>query len=195
MSTVEQFKLVCDQLHPGDYVFVGLTSPDRILIKDGKTRDLALVHALDNFSGYEREKLLIKQWYKYFDSPEQQCYTNTNALDLLKSYCNQFGVHLCLFNLFTTKLNVNCLSVTDNDWIIPNDYCVALEILDVIDNEYYTVIESDREFLTVEQWEQQKLKVEKYIKPNWAHPNVAGHKKIANYLITQIEDKFNELRL
>lgn len=38
------------------------------------------------------------------------------------------------------------------------------------------------------QWEEQKIHLEKYIKPLYCHPNIEGHKKIANFIIELLTD-------
>ena len=42
------------------------------------------------------------------------------------------------------------------------------------------------EKFTIEQWQEQKLLFDKYFSPNWCHPNIEGHKKIAQELIKRI---------
>jgi hypothetical protein len=45
---------------------------------------------------------------------------------------------------------------------------------------------SDHPNLTDQQWNLQKSAIDQFIKPNWVHPNAAGHLKIAETILSRL---------
>ena len=170
-------------LEPGDVAFFGLTSEDRMYIPD---THLYMQANLNNDPRIDMER--NRQWYKYFDSKEQRQFSITNTLDLLKAYCVSKQVTPYFYNVHTETIYSTAL-ITPADWLIPSDQCLANEILHIIDNEYYCVVASDQSWITNKDWKLHKPLVDKYIKPNYAHPNKQGHKKLSIRLINEISNK------
>jgi len=179
-SLTHEFIKIASTIDPKkDIVFFGLTSNIRISIFD----ETGLKNILP--SGYDKHNLHphTKEWYKYFDSSTQRVYNydcNTNLLYLL---CKELGIQCYFYNIFTTvDLGVFDYIPLEN-WLIPKNKCIAEYILPVIDIKNQGLIVDDCPEITSEQWHEQKVYVDKYIKPCYCHPNIAGHKKIAEELI------------
>ena len=162
---------------PGDTVFFGLTSEDRMYIPDTHFYMAANLYG-DARIDLERNK----QWYKYFDSKAQRQFSIANTLDLLKAYSDSKQVTAYFYNTFT-EAEYSTHLVGPGDWLIPPKRCLAREILHIIDNEYYNVVTDDQSWIKEVDWQLQEPLVEMYIRPNHAHPNELGHKVLADHLI------------
>lgn len=45
----------------------------------------------------------------------------------------------------------------------------------------------------MEDWNKHKVMLEKYVKPGYCHPNINGHKKIAEELIKCLDNKTKQI--
>ena len=129
------------------------------------------------------------EWMKFFDNPQQRIYNYDRAVNLLYFWCKNLGVDFYLSNIFTTAEQSIMDHTTDDAWLVPRDRCIAECILTFFDKEYGQVIVNDVPELLNEQWKIQKLQVEKYIKPCIQHPNIQGHRRIADYIIELLDEK------
>ena len=115
------------------------------------------------------------------------CYDKT--INLLYLWCHCIGVKCYFANIFSTVDTTVIDCIPESAWLLPKTNCIAEYILPVIDNKEYVVITEDRLDLTNEQWNLQKSYVEKYIRPGFQHPNVAGHQHIAEHIIKLLHDR------
>lgn len=129
------------------------------------------------------------KWYKYFDNPFQRVYNYDNVVNLLWLWCKHLNLKCYFLNLFTTENNSVIDCVPAESWLLPRGQCIAQSILTYIDNEYGSVIADDNPRLTNDQWAIQHTQVKQYIRPNFAHPNIAGHAKIATDLIKLLNER------
>ena len=127
-----------------------------------------------------------RQWYRYFDSPEQRSYNRDKTINLLYYWCLARGINSWFCNIFTQDTNKLIDTTPDTSWLLPRNECLAGCILPVIgqDNLYL----ADNENLTHEQWNQQQIAIDKFIRPNFTHPNSNGHQHIAQKII----EKYNQ---
>ena len=70
---------------------------------------------------------------------------------------------------------------------MPKNECLSGIILPHIINN--AVIFDDNPVFTTEQWKEQEHAVKTYIRPNHTHPNLNGHKKIAEHIVNALKDK------
>jgi lysophospholipase L1-like esterase len=75
--------------------------------------------------------------------------------------------------------------VPENCWIIEKKSCLAQGILPVVTKDHLYL--DDHPDLTNEQFNQQKIAIEKFIRPNWTHPNSLGHQIIAETIIKKLK--------
>ena len=129
------------------------------------------------------------EWFKYFDNPHQRMYNRDSMINLLYMWCQHLNIKCYFLNLFTTESSDTAI-VPESSWLVPQESCAAEFILNIIDNKYGSVIADDMPELTNEQWKEQSKLVGMYIRPCFAHPNVNGHKKIANELVTILNERF-----
>jgi len=136
-------------------------------------------------SGYSKHRPHphTKEWYKYFDNPYQRLYNYDLTTNLLYLWCKQLNISAYFLNIFTTEAESLISCIPDSSWLIPRDRCLAEFILNIIDNQYGAVIVDDNPDLTNKDWAVQSELVNRYIHPLFCHPNVEGHKKIAEELI------------
>jgi hypothetical protein len=175
-----------NNINSNDTVFFCLTSSIRTGFFDehGVFRNILA-------SSYPKHNvhLYSAQWFKYFDNPEQRMYNYDSIINLLWLWCTHRGTRCYFLNLFTTESDQMISCVPESAWLIPRNQCIAQCILTCIDNEYGSVITDDQPQLTEQQWQLQEAQVNKYIRPNYAHPNIAGHAEIANNLIKLIDER------
>lgn len=130
-----------------------------------------------------------QKWYKYFDNPYQRSYNYDKAIDLLYFWSQHIGIPCWFANIFSTQ-PTPVMDLTSPDvWIVPRDQCIATAILPHIDNDSGLIFVNDIPTKTTAQWQEQQVCVEKFIRPLWCHPNVQGHRKIADYIIEMLEKK------
>lgn len=188
-SVTELPRLFHAQLHsiqPGDTVFFALTASSRTgFFDEHGDFQRVLTGAAPRHCPHPHSD----KWFKYFDNKHQRVYNYDCVINMLWLWCQQQGILCYFFNLFTTEPHTQISCVPDSAWLIPRDQCVAQCILSCVDNEYGSVITADNPGLTDQQWQRQAAQVEQYIRPNWAHPNPAGHAKIAETLIQAIHER------
>ena len=182
-----KFKTVVGHINPKtDRVFFFLTASHRISMFDaqGKVKNILP-------SGYSKHNVhdYYKQWYKYFDNSMQRLYNYDSTISLLYLWCRQLGITCSFANIFTVEHD-SILDCTESSaWLLPKNKCIAEWIIPVIDPNNFSLIVDDNPNLTDKQWQQQKPMVDQYIRPCHAHPNVAGHKKIAQHIIEALENE------
>lgn len=137
--------------------------------------------------------LKIKEYYeKYFANEEYTNWKTTATLNTLYLMALHLGAIPLFVNNYS-RTNFNCI-IPEKSWLLPQDRCIAEYILGYISDKDLIVVE-DMPDLTVAEWKQAKPYIEKYIHPLQNHPNVAGHKKIADGLIAELnnyKEKNNE---
>ena len=127
-----------------------------------------------------------KQYLKYFDNAHQRTYNYDRSVNLLYFWCKSLGIRCYLSNIFTTQPTPMMDNTDPGCWLLPRDQCIATAILPCVDNSGDPLV-NDVPTLSNEQWKLQQPYVEKYIRPCFCHPNVEGHKKIAQTIIELIE--------
>jgi hypothetical protein len=130
-----------------------------------------------------------EQYLRYFDNPHQRAYNYDRSVDLLYFWCKSLGVTCYFSNIFTTQPMPIMDHTVSESWLLPRDQCIATSIIPYIDNNSGLIFVNDMPEFKTEQWELQQVSVEKYIRPLFCHPNIEGHKKIAQDIIALIENK------
>jgi hypothetical protein len=176
-------KIIKDINVKKDKVFFCLTSGHRMSMLDDKGNPLTILPSIQDNYRRPTEHLYWKEWYKYFDTPYQRVYNYESVVNLLYHWCKNIGVDFYFINLFTTETESIIDSTTSDVWLLPKNQCLAKFILPVIDNDIGGLVIEDRAWLTNVQWNQQQQAIEQYIKPCVCHPNLSGHRHIANELI------------
>jgi hypothetical protein len=181
-AMVYKFSTVADRITTDDTVFFCLTADCRTSIFDNKV----LKNILPN--GYKEKHnthQYTPEWYKFFDSPDQRLLQYEQSINLIYFWCKYLKVKCWFANLFTIPPKQLFDASGTSSWIVPRDRCLGEFILPLTKNQ--SLIFNDSPEITDREWSIQKPFVEKYIKPNYCHPNVAGHKKIANEIIKIIK--------
>jgi hypothetical protein len=178
---------VVDQISAEDEVFFFLTADARTVLFDeqGELKKIVPSPGFDNPTFHQYSQ----QWYRYFDSQPQRLYNYDRTVLLLYLWCCEKGIRAWFANIFTTQPTAMINRVPDSEWLIPRDRCLAQAIFPVIDNNVGILITHDFESITLEQWHQQRPQLELYLHPNHAHPNCAGHQKLAEYIIQCRNDR------
>ena len=183
-----QFKEIIRDLDPTiDRVFFFLTANHRTCMFDdsGEIKNILL----SPYSKKHNTHPYQEQWYKYFDNPAQRLYNYDSSINLLYLWCKSIGVTCHFSNIFTVE-HESIIDCTPNSaWLLPKNKCIAEWILPVINPNTFSVVTDDHPDLTDDQWKQQKPLVEQYIRPCYAHPNINGHKKIAQHIIDLLENE------
>jgi hypothetical protein len=130
-----------------------------------------------------------EQYLKYFDNSHQRAYNYDRAVDLLYFWCKSLNITCYFSNIFTTQTQPLMDHTDLQCWLLPRDQCIATSIIPFIDNDGGSVLVNNIPKFKNQQWELQKVHVEKYIRPLNCHPNVDGHKKIADFIIDKLKDK------
>jgi hypothetical protein len=78
---------------------------------------------------------------------------------------------------------------SEDQWLLPKNQCIAQYILPVIDNQIGFIVQDDRVGLPMKKWSKQRTALETYFKPCFCHPNITGHRKIADEIINLLEKK------
>ena len=180
------FSDIVDQIDPTvDKVFFFLSAANRTWMfnEQGEIRCLGLDPATRPNCAHQYHN----EWMKFFDNNHQRIYNYDRTINLLYFWCKHLGVDFYLSNIFTTAEQSLMDQTGDDGWLLPRDRCIAESILSFNDNKYGQVIVNDVPQLLDEQWEIQKLQVEKYIKPLICHPNIEGHRQIADYIIDLLD--------
>lgn len=180
------FSKIAHTVNPGDLVFFCLSAPHRVTFFNDCGNHQQVIPGPNynkNVSPY------VKEWFKYFDTEAQRIYTYDRTINLLYLWAKELGARAYFCNLFTT-VNESMLDIVPaSSWLIPKNRCLAQFILSSIDNNQGIVISDDMPTLTNAEWAIHKELLEKYVKPGYCHPNVEGHKKIADEIIKILENE------
>lgn len=180
-----QLKSIENQICSGDTVFFSLPPPHWNMSVDHTG---ALNRIGPNFHCDPRVHANSQHWYRYFDNEYQRAWQNDISIEFLSNWCQVRGVH-CYFYSSVNHYYSIYLNATVS-WLLPPSTCLAELLVPVIDNTFFEVVTSDRSWLTESQWQSQKPLIEKYIAPCYAHPNLAGHKKIAEEFIRLLSKNY-----
>ena len=179
-----RFNQIISQLEYNDIVFFCLSSSHRTMLLDDQGNEQQIMpDANGNFNAHP----YTKEWYKYFDTKYQRIYNFDRTVDLLYLWCQSIGIKCYFLNLFTTEPEEVMNIVPDSAWAIPRNQCAAQSILHTIDNDIGMLVVDDNPRLLTVDWERQKELLEKYVRPGKMHPNIEGHRKIAQDLIKQLQ--------
>jgi hypothetical protein len=176
-----RFNSVADQIETQDEVFFFLTADVRTMLFD-EQKQLKKIMPSPGFNSNSFHAY-SEQWYKYFDTAPQRVYNYDKTILLLYLWCCEKGVRVWFANIFTTQPTAMIDRVPESSWLIPRGSCLAQAIFPVINNDAGILITHDSSFLTKQEWQAQQAKLELYMYPNHAHPNIAGHAKLAEYII------------
>ena len=183
-----QFSKVVNNINPEhDRVFFFLSADNRTWMFDEQGQ-LSWIGFYPGFVPSDAHPYW-KQYLKYFDNPYQRTYNYDRSINLLYFWCKSLGIKCYLSNIFTTQSTPVMDHTDPKGWLLPRDQCIATSIVPYIDNDSGGVLVNDIPTISNEQWRLQHPYVEKYIKPLLCHPNVEGHKKIAQTIINLIESK------
>ena len=178
-----RFFNIINQLPADDTVFFCLSAHHRVGLLNN-SEILQIIPGI-NHSKYTHPH--VKEWYKYFDTPQQRVYNYDRTINLLYLWAKQLGIKAYFLNLFTTPGDPVMDIVPASSWLVPRNQCIAQFIMNNIDNDGGVVISDDIPELTEIDWQKQKSALEKYVKPGYAHPNVEGHRHISTKLIALLE--------
>jgi hypothetical protein len=178
-----EFYKIKEKLGRGDVVFFCLTANHRISLFDNDER-LKRISVSNMYEKHQPHRHST-QWFKYFDTPAQRIYNYDKTINLLFLWCSQIGVKCYFANIFTLNDSKVIDIVPENCWIIEKKSCLAQGILPVVTKDHLYL--DDHPDLTNEQFNQQKIAIEKFIRPNWTHPNSLGHQIIAETIIKKLK--------
>lgn len=127
------------------------------------------------------------QWYKYFDNMHQRVYNHDIIINLLHFWCKSLDLKHYFFNdLWSHKFSI-IDSTHDSNWLVGKKNSIAEFILPMVDKVTQDVIMEDGPTVSESEWQTQQEYIKRYIKPCYCHPNLEGHKKIAQELAKCIE--------
>jgi hypothetical protein len=184
------FSKIAHQLTIEDTIFFCLSAPHRTMIFS----ESGVPYQIMPGANYNKKvHPYTKEWYKYFDTEQQRLYNYDRTVNLLYLWCQQLGVTVYFCNLFTTMPDKMLDIVPESAWIYPRDRCVAQFILHNINDRGGVVVSDDIPDISIEDWDKHKVMLEKYVKPGYCHPNIDGHKKIAEELIKCLDNKTKQI--
>ena len=129
----------------------------------------------------------IKELYeKFFVNEEYVNWKTATTLNSLYLMTLHLGGTPLFINNYS-KTNFNCI-IPEENWLLPQNKCIAEFILGYISDKDLIVVE-DMPELTVDEWKHAKTFVDKYISPLQNHPNLSGHRKIADGIIEELKNK------
>lgn len=178
-----RFKTTADQLTPNDTVFFCLSSSHRTILLDEAGQEQQI---MPDYNSNPNRHPWTREWYKYFDTRPQRIYNFDRTVDLLYLWCQSLGVRCYFLNLFTTEPEAVVDIVPDSAWLIPRDQCAAQTILHTVDNDIGMLVVDDNPRLLTADWMRQKELLDLYVRPGVMHPNLAGHRRIAQDLISRL---------
>jgi len=170
-----------------DTVFFCLTSHQRVSMLSDKKHPLTVLPSIQDNNKRDNEHPHWKEWYKYFDNECNQIFNYDRNINLLFHWCKSQQLNFYFMNLFTTVTESIFDVSRPANWLLPKDQSLSNFIFPITDIEFGGIVLEDRSWLTNVQWNQQQEAIAQYIKPCFCHPNVAGHKKIANELINLVK--------
>jgi len=164
--SVYQFMQIKNSINEQDNVFFFLTERSRTYI--GNNHIIAGHGAWMDTPGNAHPNNW--KWYKYFDCDEQQQWSLDRNLLLLTSTCPNAR--------FANIFSINTSSfVEPSKWLLPSNQCIAQYVLPYVNKGFNL---NDHPELTNEEWEAQKVFVDRYFEGgNASHPNKEGHQVIA----------------
>jgi hypothetical protein len=130
------------------------------------------------------------KWYKYFDNSHQRIYNYDTIINLLHFWCKSLKIKHYFYNDTWSHGSAMIDATDDLNWLVDKRSCIGECILPLIDTTTRELVMYDRPSITTEEWAIQNEYIEKYIKPCWVHPNIEGHKKIAEEIIKRLGTKF-----
>ena len=170
-----------------DTVFFCLTSHHRVSMLNDKKHPLTVLPSIQDTSRRDNEHPHWKEWYKYFDTENNQIFNYERNLNLLFHWCKSQQINFYFVNSFTT-VNESIFDLTyPANWLLPKNQSLSNFIFPVTDIEFGGIVLEDRSWLTEAQWRDQQQAIDEYIKPCFCHPNLLGHKKIAQEIIKLLE--------
>ena len=75
--------------------------------------------------------------------------------------------------------------IPDSNWILSKDEFLARSILHIKESDFITT--KDMPHLLEADWNEQKKMLDKFFKPNDQHPNLLGHRTIADEIIKDLD--------
>ena len=177
---------VLDKIDPNnDIVFFALTEKSRICFfnEEGTVKNLMVN------GGYDKHNIHAhnEKWYKFFDNEVQQKFNVVKIVSLLHLICKTKKIKHFFLNTFSTLDCVNLDLIDKEFFLVAKNECIAQFLLKYKGDNNYAEMLFHNEKFTIEQWQEQKLLFDKYFSPNWCHPNIEGHKKIAQELIKMLK--------
>jgi hypothetical protein len=180
-SLVYAFNQVAPKLTPQDTVFFGLSAYHRMAVFDenGALRQ-AIPGSNHNAARFEHTDV----WFKFFDNHYQRLYNYDSTINLLYLWAKSLSVTVYFYNIFSTVNDQMLEDLVDTEsWLIPKNQCLADFIMHLDGNIHGYVITDDCAEITTTDWQHQQKMLEQYVRPNHAHPNIAGQRKIAQEII------------
>ena len=176
------FKIV-NTINTDDIVFFCLTGRNRISILDNNG-DPYFIKASDT----DKKSNL---WYKFFDSKHQAIYNYDKTINLLYLWCKELKIKCYFANIFHKEETEIFNLIPDDRWILPKNHFLAQDIVYINDEVLNEVVSNDMPNITLADWDLQKQMIKKYFSPGKSHPNVDGHKKIAELIIEKLTNAEN----
>ena len=131
---------------------------------------------------------IVDFYEKYIVNEEYADWRSLSTMNSIYLMIKHLGAIPLFVNVYSrTSFGDDCI-IPEKNWLIPQNKCIAEYILGYISDKDLIVV-NDMPGLTNKEWETAKPFVEKYIHPLETHPNVAGHKKIADELIEELKNK------
>jgi hypothetical protein len=172
-----------------DTVFFCLTSPSRVSLFNEQSEPRTVLPSIQDTYRRPSEHPNWKEWYKYFDTAPQQTFNYERNINFLFNWCKNQQLNFYFMNIFTVQTYQIFDQTLSENWLLPKNKCLANCILPVLDSEFGGIVLEDRSWLTNIEWQNQQKAIDQYIKPNYCHPNLLGHKKIAQEIIKLLEQK------
>lgn len=184
------FFRVLSEINPQeDTVFFCLTAQHRVSMLSDNQQPLTILPSINDNHRRINEHPHWKEWYRYFDAPENQIFNYERNINLLYHWCKNIGVKFYFVNLFTTVQQTIYDATDQSAWILPKHQSLSEFIFPITDVEFGGLVLEDRSWLTDQQWQTQLEALKKYVYPCYCHPNLEGHNKIARELIQILGQK------
>jgi hypothetical protein len=165
-----------------DCVFFGMGASSWTSVFDRSGRHRMCLHNAhtDRHPVYHPDQGI---WFEKFDSPKQRVYNREKSIQLLWLWCQQQGIKCYFYNTVAVPQGHEFETSADSAWIVPKNSCIALLLVPFLDQDSEFIVTEDQPWMTQLQWKQLAPTVEQWIRPGYKHPNIAGHKLIADYFI------------
>lgn len=130
---------------------------------------------------------LTENWYKNFDNCIDARHTYDKTINLLYLWCRSIGVDCFFANIFSVPDSIETMNlIPDSNWILSKDDFLARSILHIKES---SPVHNDMPHLLEADWNEQEKMLDKFFKPNKYHPNLLGHRAIANEIIKDLNAK------